>query len=82
MNTRADHNGIHVDLLMNEEPRLLSDGTWAHPVRIISRASIDDLPKLIGMKLWDETVTSYLPERGVQNQTLQTVGLVLKSKKW
>lgn len=82
MDTIITHDGITVDLQMYEEPRLLSDGTWAHPVRVRSRATLKDLERLVGLRLWGLPVTGFLPERGVENQSGQTVGLVLAERKW
>lgn len=82
MNSLFTYEGVTIQLMMAEEPRLLRDGTWSHPVRIISRATLPDLEKLVGMTLWGLPVTGFLPERGVSNQSGQQVGLVIAEKKW
>lgn len=80
--TRIEHNGITVELQKYEYPRRLRDDTWAHPVRIVSRATMADLDKLVGMELCGLPVTGYLPEVATHNQTGYQVGLVIAEKKW
>lgn len=82
MDTNMVHNGVSIALDMNRAPTQLKDGTWLHYATIRNFVRLADLDKLIGLELWGEKVTGVAPEHAIDKQFGQTVGLVMKSKKW
>lgn len=52
METVVKHEGIELDLRMNQEVVKLKDDLWSHPATILSTVGIADLPTLNSLTLW------------------------------
>lgn len=83
MDTYVEYNGIELRLEMNEPPRLVHSeqfgSGWAHPANLVNPMSQSDIEKLIGLKLWGETVVAVDSDK-IKN--IRYIALFLKNKLW
>lgn len=82
MNIRLTHEGISIELLLNEQPEKLRDDTWSHPARVHSHTKIAELDRLKTLTLWGEPVLNIQLHNARDNQNGQTIGLILEHKRW
>lgn len=81
MDTRINHEGIALDLQMNDPPMPLRDGTWHHPARVLNSVTRDQLQKLLTLQIWGTPVQG-VESFAVERQCGKLIGLITTKKLW
>lgn len=82
MNTQLTHNGISINLEMNEPPFELKDRGWLHPAKVMKEVATDELDKLHGLELWGCPVKGVERFATAHQRVGQRIMILLEKKLW
>ncbi len=82
MQTYLTHNGIAIDLMMNESPVYIAGRGYVHFAELMTEVKTEDLKKLIGLNLWGEEVRGVEYFATSHQPVSRKIGLLMNKQVW